>query len=437
METSESPDVCGLSLLSFQHLGKNEFLTTSCQRSNMLNLLEVAMGFTHKWHRLIGVFAVLIATAVVFETNPVSSIVLAMQAATVAPTAAPTVVATTAPTTSGAVTAALPNLPAPVAVQVDPKMTALLVLDVTSTICQPRPSCVATLSADAALLKKARDAGAFVVYSDAPGTSTLLAQVAPQANEPKVTGPADKFFGTSLDDLLKGKGIKTVVIVGYVANGAVLYTAFGANIRGYTAVVAVDGTGAEDPFAYNLMQYQVLNEPGFANPQNQPLVEGRVTLSKSDLITFVPGAPGPVAAATASVATGMTQPATPPPSPAAATATTVAATTAATKASTTEATAADKTACLSCHGPYDKLATATADYSGWEGGEKTTPHRYVPHESKDAKDIPECTPYCHDTHPVPPTANDIAAMGEPSVRYCYGLCHHTHTLVCGTCHNPK
>ena len=124
----------------------------------------------------------------------------------------------------------IPTLPAVAPVTVDAKTTAFLVLDETSVICAPQPACRAALPAVAALLTKARSAGALVVYTETPTPgSTILPEVAPQPGEAKVTGRADKFFGTSLDEILKSKGIKTAVIVGVSANGAVLYTAFGAN----------------------------------------------------------------------------------------------------------------------------------------------------------------------------------------------------------------
>jgi hypothetical protein len=180
----------------------------------------------------------------------------------------------------------LPRIPAPVPVTLDAKTTAYLVLDMTSTICSPRPACVATLPAAAALLKKARAAHALVVYSDTPTPgSTIRPEVAPRAGDPKVTGRADKFFNTKLASILRSHGIRTVVIVGTAANGAVLYTAFGANLRGYTAVVAEDGISA-DPFVMLYTEYQLLNQPGLANPPNRPLAADRVTLSRSDLITF-------------------------------------------------------------------------------------------------------------------------------------------------------
>jgi nicotinamidase-related amidase/cytochrome c5 len=211
------------------------------------------------------VFILLITLALVavFTTNPLGATPVAAQQAVV------------------------PTIPAPVAVTLNPATTAFLLLDFSSVICTPRPSCVAVLPVASTLLTKARTANAFVVYSDIPvPTSTILPELAPAANDPTVAGSADKFFGTNLDDLLKQKGIQTVVIAGYAANGAVLYTAFHATVRGYTVVVAEDAMGSEDPFAVELTRYQLLNQPGLSNPENKPLEAGRVTLSRSDLITF-------------------------------------------------------------------------------------------------------------------------------------------------------
>ena len=89
-----------------------------------------------------------------------------------------------------------------------------------------------------------------------------------------------------------------------------------------------------------------------------------------------------------------------------------------------------KDACLGCHGPFDKLASATAGYT-FPGGEKTSPHRYVPHDSKD---IPECSK-CHKPHPVPLTSKE--GLAKAKATWCYG-CHHARVLQCGTCHvkNP-
>ena len=88
-----------------------------------------------------------------------------------------------------------------------------------------------------------------------------------------------------------------------------------------------------------------------------------------------------------------------------------------------------KPQCLDCHGPFDKLAAATAEYET-PSGEKTSPHKYIPHADK--KDIPVCTE-CHTPHPVP--IQDKEAVVKATVDYCYNSCHHAHTLqVCSTCH---
>jgi nicotinamidase-related amidase len=180
---------------------------------------------------------------------------------------------------------ALPTIPAPAPVTLDPATTAFLVLDLNSAVCAPRPSCQATLPPVAAFLDRARQANVFVVYSSTTGATTLP-ELAPRPDDPTVVSRADKFFNTQLDDILRNRGIRTAVIVGSAANGAVLYTSFGANLRGYTVVVAEDGLSAPEDFAVLLTRYQLLNQPGLSNPDNEPLREGAVTLSRTDLISF-------------------------------------------------------------------------------------------------------------------------------------------------------
>jgi len=199
------------------------------------------------------------------------------------PTTAPTVAATVAPTP----TSPIPTVPAAVAVEVPVKGAALLVLDITSAVCTPRASCVASLPKIAALIKKARDAKVPLIYSQTTAAgSTILPEVAPQTGEPSVTTRADKFFNTTLDQLMKDRAVTTAVIVGSAANGAVLYTAFGANLRGYTVVVAEDGISGEPEFSVTLTRWQLLNQPGFANADNTPLKAMAVTLSSSEKISF-------------------------------------------------------------------------------------------------------------------------------------------------------
>jgi nicotinamidase-related amidase len=209
-----------------------------------------------------------------------------------APTPTQSAVATTAApsptaTASAAPTSAVPKIPDPVAVEVPVKGAALLVLDITSVICPPRPTCVTSVPKIAALVKKARDAKVPVIYSQtATAGSTYIADIAPQPGDAAVTGRADKFYQTNLEQILKDKAVETAVVVGSAANGAVLYTSFGLGLRGITVVVAQDGISGDPEFTETLTRWQLLNEPGFANANNTPLDKGHVTLSTSDKITF-------------------------------------------------------------------------------------------------------------------------------------------------------
>ncbi|MDB5776507.1 MAG: hypothetical protein JWP38_2640 [Herbaspirillum sp.] len=183
----------------------------------------------------------------------------------------------------------IPPIPAPVPVTLDAATTAYLVLDINAVVCQPNPACTATVPAISSLLRKARAAKVPVIYSStvgAAGTSPMLAEIAPQGNEPTVVSRANKFTGTALEELLRQRNAKTLVIVGSAANGAVLYTAFHANTRGFTVVVAEDGLSSPVPINTVLARYQMLNQAGFYNSNNTPLADQRVTLSRSDLINF-------------------------------------------------------------------------------------------------------------------------------------------------------
>ena len=180
----------------------------------------------------------------------------------------------------------LPQIPTPAPVVLDARTTAFLVLDLLDTNCLRRPDCVAGLPAVAGLLQRARSADVPVVYAVGAASSNVLPEVAPRGEEPLVPAPADKFLNPDFDRVLRERSADTVVIVGTSASGAVLYTSYGANARGYTVVVAEDGISADNEFQVFLARYQLLNQPGFSNPQNLPLQPNAVTLSRTDLITF-------------------------------------------------------------------------------------------------------------------------------------------------------
>jgi nicotinamidase-related amidase len=180
----------------------------------------------------------------------------------------------------------LPPAPAPVPVSLDAATTAVLVLDITTQTCSPQPNCMKMLPRVSSLLDNARAAGATVVYSVPMTQPPILPEVQPADGDPQVVGLAqDRFFDTPLDELLRGKGITTVVLTGWREDGSVLYTAVGGAIRTYTVVVADDATSAAQDYDIAVGRYQLLTQLN-ANPNNEPLRKAAVTLSRTDLITF-------------------------------------------------------------------------------------------------------------------------------------------------------
>ena len=113
----------------------------------------------------------------------------------------------------------MPPAPELKAVTVDPKTTALLMMDFLPNLyCAEDPRCVATLPAMKKLLDAARAGGATVIYSVAGNfdPSDIMKDVAPLGSEPIVNSHADKFIDTDLDKILKDKGIQTVIVTGTV-----------------------------------------------------------------------------------------------------------------------------------------------------------------------------------------------------------------------------
>ena len=96
-----------------------------------------------------------------------------------------------------------PSAPVLKPVTVDPKTTALLMLDFMNQNCGKRPRCLAEIPAMKKLLADARAAKALVVYSLIANTTTadVIKDVAPLADEPSVLrGPGQVFQDRSRED---------------------------------------------------------------------------------------------------------------------------------------------------------------------------------------------------------------------------------------------
>jgi nicotinamidase-related amidase len=175
-------------------------------------------------------------------------------------------------------TISIPPAPELQSIAVDPKTSALLVLDMETTICKNH-RCIASISKIHNLLAKTREMGMLVVYSVTltGNPSDIAWQLAPSLGDPIVKSNVDKFYKTNLEKILQEHCVKTVLITGYAANGAVLHTATSAAFRGYDVVIPVDGMSAVNPYAEQYTAWHMLNSPG---------TRTRATLTKINLISF-------------------------------------------------------------------------------------------------------------------------------------------------------
>ena len=82
---------------------------------------------------------------------------------------------------------------------------------------------------------------------------------------------------STLDKILKDKGIKTVIVTGVAANGAVLYTSAEAVAHGFKAIVPVDGMFADNAFIEKYVAY---------NFTTAPVVAPNTTLTRISMIKF-------------------------------------------------------------------------------------------------------------------------------------------------------
>lgn len=165
---------------------------------------------------------------------------------------------------------------------VDPKTTAVLVMDLVKGSCngERRPRCVASIPTIAKFLGEARGKNVTIINTVAGsgGVADILPPVAPKEGETILTGTtANKFARTDLEKILKDKGITTVIPIGTAAHGAVLYTGAEAAFKQFKVVVPVDGASSENLFAEQAVAWLFAKSPGVSN---------QTTLTRFDMIKF-------------------------------------------------------------------------------------------------------------------------------------------------------
>ena len=174
-----------------------------------------------------------------------------------------------------------PPPPALKPVTVDPKTTALLVLDMIKPICNAEryPRCLGTVAVVKKLIGEARAKGMMVVYTSVPNVpvTTVLEELAAKPGEPFFQSGTDKFLKTDLEKMLRDKGVTTVISTGVAAQGAVISTASEASLRGFKVIVPIDTISGN--FAYP-EQYTVWHLA------NGPVISPNITVTKLDLMKF-------------------------------------------------------------------------------------------------------------------------------------------------------
>ena len=168
-------------------------------------------------------------------------------------------------------------------VTLDGKTTALLILDMMKRGCGSRPRCLATVPNVKKLHDQARAAGAMIFYTlvgDKPEPSELIDQgFAPRDGEWVAQRGPDKFLGSGLEEKLKARGIKTVIVCGTSAQGVVIGTGSGSAQRGYKVIMPVDCMSSDDPY---MEQYAA-----FHMAKGGPaVVTEQTTVTRSDMIKF-------------------------------------------------------------------------------------------------------------------------------------------------------
>lgn len=171
-------------------------------------------------------------------------------------------------------------------VTVETQTTALLVLDLMKSNCGARPRCVESVPKVKALLERARAAGMLVLVhlpghgpAIDPGLEPRPGEAVVEKLQPPERGGPDKFIGTDLDQRLKARGIKTVIMVGTSAQGVGIGMSNASVQRGYNVIYPVDGFSSESAFRE---AYAVWHLAG----GGPPVVTKWVTVTRSDMIKF-------------------------------------------------------------------------------------------------------------------------------------------------------
>src|SRR6185295_16616807 len=168
-------------------------------------------------------------------------------------------------------------------VTLDPKTTAMLILDMTKGgSCGERPRCIATVPNVKRIHDAARAAGLMFWYS--AGTPEMMdAGFKPKEGEYIQRNGPDKFLGSNLEEKLKSGGIQTVIICGTSFQGVGVGTGTYAAQSGYKVIVPIDCLSSEDPYMEQYSAWHFFKGGPAALVRNS-------TITRTTMIKFAAGA---------------------------------------------------------------------------------------------------------------------------------------------------
>lgn len=171
------------------------------------------------------------------------------------------------------------------AVTLEASTTALLIMDMMKTNCGARPRCVASIPNVKRVHDAARAAGAMVWFSlvgssdQAKPANVIDPGIMPRDGEWELTNGPDKFLGSHLEEKLKARGIKTVIVCGTSFQGVGIGAGSGLAQRGYKVIVPIDCMSSEDSYREQYAAWH-LSKGGPA------AVISQVTLTRSTMMKF-------------------------------------------------------------------------------------------------------------------------------------------------------
>jgi nicotinamidase-related amidase len=176
-----------------------------------------------------------------------------------------------------------PPKPEVKAVTLEPSTTALLILDMSKDgACKTRPRCMATIPNVKRLHDAAQAAGVMLWYSigaKSEPADMIGPGFAPRDGEWAHQGGPDKFLGSNLEEKLKGRGIKTVVVCGTSFQGVGVGTGTEAAQRGYKVIVPIDCLSSEDPYMEQYSAWHFFKG-------GPAVVTSNSTLTRSTIVKF-------------------------------------------------------------------------------------------------------------------------------------------------------